>query len=83
MADPHVELNANGPGPDFMGGGVISVTDNAGDTTIRLNGHAGNIEARDVILTRLHQLGAISTIFKAPDRDKSLYSLSSDPRKRL
>jgi hypothetical protein len=29
-------------------------------------------------LARLHQLGTISTIFEASDRDKSLYSLSSD-----
>jgi hypothetical protein len=42
-ANPHIELIANETTPANTGGGLVNVTDGAGDTTIQLNGHAGAI----------------------------------------
>ncbi len=50
--NPHVELIANEVAPDNNGGGLVNVTDGEGNITIRLNGNAGTIEARDILLTR-------------------------------
>jgi hypothetical protein len=49
---PHIQLIANETTLANTGGGLVNVTDGGGNTTIRLNGHAGSIEARDIILTQ-------------------------------
>jgi hypothetical protein len=49
---PHIELIANETTIANTGGGLVNITDGGGNTTIRLNGHAGTIEASDIILTQ-------------------------------
>jgi hypothetical protein len=50
--NPHIELIANETTIGNTGGGLVNVADGGGNTTIRLNGHQGSIEARDIILTQ-------------------------------
>jgi len=48
----HVELIANETAPDNTGGGLVNVMNGGGDRTIQLNGHAGTIQATDVVLSQ-------------------------------
>jgi hypothetical protein len=50
--NPHIELVANELTPENTGGGLVNVTNGGGNTTIRLNGNAGTIEAGDILLTQ-------------------------------
>jgi hypothetical protein len=48
----HIELIANETAPENNGGGLVLVHNGDGTTTIRLNGHAGTVEANDILLSQ-------------------------------